>query len=186
MLVKHYFCLFLPVSPYQYLVRERLRAGVCIVEPPYHCESVEARLSCEKYQEWQRNLLPGNRATNVVAVPSQTAIWPERAKTMVQNPLTTVGVPSPKTGARKRALVNNQDNDAFHASGGSPPEPFVDLHFENYGSLFLIRPASPAGKTWLNEHIGTDAQLLGDAVVCELRFVEDIFRGASADGLVCR
>ena len=82
--------------------------------------------------------------------------------------------------------MNNQDNDAFHASGGSPPEPSVDLYFENYGSLFLIRPASPAGKTWLDEHIGDDAQTLGEAYACELRFVEDIFRGASADGLVCR
>lgn len=71
----------------------------------------------------------------------------------------------------------------FEASGNSPT---VDLYFENYSSLFLIRPASPSGKTWLKEHIADDAQTLGEAVVCELRFVEDIFRGASADGLVCR
>ena len=82
--------------------------------------------------------------------------------------------------------MNNQDNDAFHTSGGSPPTPSVDLYFENYSSLFLIRPASPTGKTWLDKHIGDDAQKLGEAVVCELRFVEDIFRGATADGLLCR
>ena len=81
--------------------------------------------------------------------------------------------------------MNNQDNDAFHTSGGSPPEPAVDLYFEDYSSLFLIRPASPAGKTWLAEHIAEDAQMLGEAYACELRFVEDIFRGATADGLVC-
>ena len=81
--------------------------------------------------------------------------------------------------------MNYKNTDAFKSSGGSPPEPFVDLYFENYSSLFLIRPASSAGKTWLDEHIGDDAQKLGEAVVCELRFVEDIFCGATADGLVC-
>jgi hypothetical protein len=70
----------------------------------------------------------------------------------------------------------------LNASGHSPT---VDLYFENYGSLFLIRPASTAGETWLDEHIAADAQRLGEAVACELRFVENIFRGASADGLVC-
>jgi len=82
--------------------------------------------------------------------------------------------------------VRRTNKDAFQTSGGSPPEPSVDLYFANYGSLFLIRPASPAGKTWLDLNIAADAQMLGDAVVCELRFVEDIFRGASADGMVCR
>ena len=82
--------------------------------------------------------------------------------------------------------MNYKKNDAFKSSGGSPPQPSVDLYFENYGSLFLIRPASPAGKSWLDDHIGDDAQKLGEAVVCELRFVEDIVRGASADGMVCR
>jgi hypothetical protein len=82
--------------------------------------------------------------------------------------------------------VKNQDSDAFQTSGGSPPSRSVDLHFENHGSLFLIRPASLAGKAWIYNHIADDAQMLGEAFACELRYVEDIFRGASADGLVCR
>lgn len=61
-----------------------------------------------------------------------------------------------------------------------------DILFENYGSLFLLRPVSHAGKTWLDNNIADDAQMLGEAVACELRYVEDILRGASADGLVCR
>jgi hypothetical protein len=64
--------------------------------------------------------------------------------------------------------------------------PNPDIQFENYGSLFLLRPLSAAGKTWLDENIASDAQKLGEGVACELRFVEAIFRGASADGMVCR
>ncbi len=61
-----------------------------------------------------------------------------------------------------------------------------DLIFENHFSLFLIRPISPAGKTWLDENIPDDAQTLGEAVACEPRYVEAIFHGAINDGLVCR
>ena len=82
--------------------------------------------------------------------------------------------------------MQRPNKDAFQTSRGSPSPPSVDLYFENYGSLFLIRPASPAGKSWLGLNIAADAQMLGEAVVCELRFVEDIFRGTTADGLVCR
>ena len=61
-----------------------------------------------------------------------------------------------------------------------------DLLFENHGSLFLIRPVSSAGQSWLDENIGDDAQTFGSAVVCEPRYVADIFHGASNDGLVCQ
>ena len=73
------------------------------------------------------------------------------------------------TGAQKEHLV---------------PDP--DLIFENHLSLFLIRPVSPAGKALLDSNIADDAQTLGEAVVCEPRFVENIFHGATADRLVCR
>jgi hypothetical protein len=74
--------------------------------------------------------------------------------------------------------------DAFEVSGGSPP---VDLVFENHSSLFLIRPVSPSGQNWLDENVGNEETLtFGNAVVCEGRYVEDIFRGATSDGLVCR
>jgi hypothetical protein len=64
--------------------------------------------------------------------------------------------------------------------------PTTDLLFENHFSLFLIRPTSPAGKAWLDSNISDDAQTLGEAVACEFRYVEAIYRGAIADGLVCR
>ena len=78
-------------------------------------------------------------------------------------------------------------NNAFCTSGSSPHTKLeADLLFENHFSLFLIRPVSPLGKTWLEENVADDAQTLGEAVACEPRYVENIFRGATNDGLVCR
>ncbi len=85
--------------------------------------------------------------------------------------------------------VNHGSRNGRHGSVARKEQPVkateTDIQFENYGSLFLLRPVSSAGKIWLAEHIAEDAQMLGEAYACELRFVEDIFRGASADGMVC-
>jgi hypothetical protein len=63
----------------------------------------------------------------------------------------------------------------------------VDLVFENHFSLFLIRPVSPIGKTWLDENVGDENTLtFGGAVVCEPRYTEAIWRGAKAAGLDVR
>lgn len=81
--------------------------------------------------------------------------------------------------------------DACQTSGSSPQEsesnqspPAVNLRFENHFSLFLIRPFSPAGQQWLDANVG-DAETLtfGNAIVCESRFVEAIYRGAIDAGL---
>ena len=71
-------------------------------------------------------------------------------------------------------------NDSFVGSGNSP----TDLIFENHGSLFLIRPVSQAGKTWLDENVGGENTLtFAGALVCEPRYVEAILFGAQSDGL---
>ena len=76
--------------------------------------------------------------------------------------------------------------DAFCTSGSSPTK-MPDIVFENHFSIFLIRPVSPAGQSWLDENVGDSETLtFGGAVVCEPRYVEAIYRGALADGLVCR
>ena len=81
--------------------------------------------------------------------------------------------------ALRSQLVNTLESS-------TPRQAEVDLSFENHGSLFLIRPLSDAGQTWLDENIGDDAQVFGNAIVCEPKFVEAIFRGATSEGLVCR
>jgi hypothetical protein len=76
--------------------------------------------------------------------------------------------------------------DAFCTSGSSPTK-MPDIIFENHFSIFLIRPVSPAGQSWLNENVGdSETFTFGGAVVCEPRYVETIYRAAIADGLVCR
>jgi len=60
----------------------------------------------------------------------------------------------------------------------------LDLIFENHLSLFLIRPVSSTGQSWLDENVGDEDTLaFGGAVVCEGRYVEAIFQGAIAAGL---
>jgi hypothetical protein len=73
-------------------------------------------------------------------------------------------------------------NDSFVASGNSPTEP--DFSVENHGSIFLLRPLSPLGFDWIDQHIPEDAQHFGNAVVVEHRYIGDIAEGILADGLV--
>jgi hypothetical protein len=71
--------------------------------------------------------------------------------------------------------------DPNKQSGTSPT---LDLIFENHFSLFLIRPVSPTGQTWLDENVGDENTLtFGGAVVCEPRYIEQIYVGAQSDGL---
>ena len=74
-------------------------------------------------------------------------------------------------------------NDSFIASGNSPTQP--DFVVENHGSIFLLRPLTPAAKAWVEEHIGDNGyQPYYPTVVVEHRFIADIVHGAQADGLV--
>lgn len=81
--------------------------------------------------------------------------------------------------------------NAFEASGSNPTrseslqQPRPDICLENHGSIFLLRPRSSAGQNWLQENVmGEETQILGNAVVCQLRFVADIVFGARGEGLV--
>jgi hypothetical protein len=81
--------------------------------------------------------------------------------------------------------------NAFACSGSSPTgseshlQPSPDILVENHGSVFLLRPVSPVGQTWLQENvIGDETQLFGNAVVCEPRYVADIVLGARGEGLL--
>jgi len=83
--------------------------------------------------------------------------------------------------------------NVFEASGSSPTQsesrlqPPPDICVENHGSIFLLRPVSSAGQSWLQENvIGEETQIFGNAVVCEPRYVADIVFGARGEGLVVR
>jgi hypothetical protein len=59
-----------------------------------------------------------------------------------------------------------------------------DLEIQNHGSLFLLHARSAAGADWIDEHLPKDAQVVGEAVIVEHRFIDAIATGAVADGLV--
>jgi hypothetical protein len=71
--------------------------------------------------------------------------------------------------------------DSFVASGSSPTEP--DFFCENHGSIFLLRPISPASFAWIEEHLPPDRLTFGNAVVVEPRYVWAILNGLQDDGL---
>jgi len=72
-------------------------------------------------------------------------------------------------------------NDTFAASGSSPT---VDFLCENHGSIFLLRPVSPASFDWIESHLPSDRTTFGNAVVIESRYVWAILTGLQDDGLV--
>ncbi len=72
-------------------------------------------------------------------------------------------------------------NDSFVASGSSPT---VDFLCENHGSIFLLRPVSPASFDWIESHLPSDRITFGNAVVVEPRYVWAILVGLQDDGLV--
>ena len=60
----------------------------------------------------------------------------------------------------------------------------ADVRIENHGSIILLRPLTNGGKSWLDENItGDEVQYMGNAVVCEPRYVENIVAGMIADDL---
>jgi hypothetical protein len=79
-------------------------------------------------------------------------------------------------------------NDSCVASGSSPtevdsPTP-PDFLLENHSSIFLLRPISPAGFAWIEEHLPPDRLNFGNAVVIEPRYVCAILVGLRDDGMV--
>ena len=79
--------------------------------------------------------------------------------------------------------------DAFCTSGTSPTsekESGPDFRVENHGSVFLLQPLTPAGNSWISEHLPEDAQWFGNGVVVEHRFIWAILEGIQSDGLEVR
>ncbi len=58
----------------------------------------------------------------------------------------------------------------------------ADLLVHGGGSVYLLRPTSPLGAAWIDEHISPDATWFGGALVVEHRFVEDLLEGARDAG----
>jgi hypothetical protein len=72
-------------------------------------------------------------------------------------------------------------NDSFAASGSSPTP---DFFCENHGSIFLLRPVSPASFDWIESHLPPDRITFGNAVAIDHRCIWAILAGLQDDGLV--
>jgi hypothetical protein len=62
----------------------------------------------------------------------------------------------------------------------------ADLDVQGRGSVYLLRPVSPRGASWVAEHIPSDAMRFAGAIVMEHRYIYNIVAGALADGLRVR
>jgi len=75
-------------------------------------------------------------------------------------------------------------NDSFVASGSSPTSNNgPDFRCENHDSLFLLFPLSHSAHSWIEEHLLSDVQWFGNAVVIEHRCVWAILERIQNDGL---
>ena len=79
--------------------------------------------------------------------------------------------------------MQENHKNPFSASGSSPTEAKPDFICENHGSIFPLRPISPAAFEWIDSSLSSDRQTFGDAVAVEARFVWPIILGIQDSGL---
>ena len=72
--------------------------------------------------------------------------------------------------------------NAACTSGTSPTQP--DFVCENHGSVFLLRPISPAAFYWIHENLPPDRQMFGNALAIDHNYVWAILDGIQEAGLV--
>jgi hypothetical protein len=62
----------------------------------------------------------------------------------------------------------------------------MDIHVEIHGSIVLLRPATAAGREWLEAKCDRSGYqpFVGGTLLCEPRYVEPIVVGAVDAGLV--
>ncbi len=60
----------------------------------------------------------------------------------------------------------------------------ADFTVTGHGTIFLLRPNTPAAQAWMDEHLQAEQyQMFGTAVAVEHRYIADIVEGIQADGL---
>jgi len=60
----------------------------------------------------------------------------------------------------------------------------ADVCVTGSGSICLLGWITSRGKEWMRENLPSDAQMLGESVAVEHRYIGDIVQGMRADGLV--
>ena len=62
----------------------------------------------------------------------------------------------------------------------------ADVSAQNHGSIFMLRPNTPAAHEWITNNIPSDVNWFGGAFAVEPRFICDIIDGMKEDGLVVK
>lgn len=77
---------------------------------------------------------------------------------------------------------------ALERTPTSDPDPKTcDVIIENHGSVFLFRPRTDTGRTWLKEHVASeDWQWFGGALAVEPRYAGELVCGIEDAGLAVR
>jgi hypothetical protein len=61
-----------------------------------------------------------------------------------------------------------------------------DFTVQNEGTIYLLRPNTPAAQSWIAENLPPDRMTFGDAIAVEHRYICDIIDGIRAAGLEVR
>ena len=59
-----------------------------------------------------------------------------------------------------------------------------DVLVRNEGTVFVFCPLTPRAKKWIDEHVQSDAQWFGNALVVEHRYAWGLAEGMKDEGLV--
>jgi len=59
-----------------------------------------------------------------------------------------------------------------------------DVLVRNEGTVFLFCPLTPQAQEWIDEHVQSDAQWFGNALVVEHRYAWGLAKGMKDEGLV--
>jgi hypothetical protein len=73
--------------------------------------------------------------------------------------------------------------DTFVCSGTSPTADFI---VEDYWTIFLLRPLTPAASSWIDQNLSEDRLMFVGGAVVEHRYILEIVHAALADGLEIR
>ena len=61
--------------------------------------------------------------------------------------------------------------------------PDLVIYGQSGDTVFLLRPVSRLGTSWIADRIQPEATWFGGAVVVDHRYIADVLRGAVAEGL---
>ena len=59
----------------------------------------------------------------------------------------------------------------------------MDIKVIDHGSVILFHLLTPEANTWVDKNVSKESQFMGNALVVEPRFADDLCGGMIADGL---